>query len=1015
MTRVLHAVWAEGRLALWAEDSTLPLTTTSRAEIRDHPFALPASALPKLTTPTTAKVTAPKATAYEATAPGGPLSGRRARAAPRPGLASSGPVTHAQPSAVLLLPSSGRGPAPSPELGADITVRNPRVARWRVPLLPYTPEELDAIPGPSVRYFGIVGDFARDLVRRGRILPWLTGDEARWRPVLTGVDAARFRELAAAMPPVCRAVQEEGRSSEVLLGALTELVDGVARRAFPDKLIGAYRPGRKSALADRWLLALTDPEPRLDEVDDKEVDEAEAARLRTALAAWFEAARGLGGPVRVDFRLVEPGADDKWRVEFGLRSAEDPDVRIAAEDVWAGAEFAATPEPQKTLAGGLRRAVRLYPDLDWALRVPHPARLSMDTRGAFAFLRHAAPLLEAAGYGVRLPSWAGRTRLGLKMTTRSRPGPPNLGLREVVDFRMDLAVGDQVIDEAELAELARLKVPLVRVRGEWVELDDRQLKAALRAVEERRVTELTVGDVIREVVLGGADELPLVEVDADGLLGDLLSGETERRLRPVPTPATLDGALRPYQERGLAWLGFLSGLGLGGILADDMGLGKTITTLALLLAEREDARPAATLLVCPMSLINNWQKEAARFAPSLRLYIHHGGGRHRDEELAATIGAADLVITTYGTALRDLPALARQGWERVVCDEAQAIKNSAARQAQAVRQIRARTKLALTGTPVENHLAELWSIMEFCNPGLLGPARAFRTRYQEPIELRRDENAMRALRRATGPFVLRRLKTDKTIISDLPDKQEMKVWCTLTPEQARLYQAVVADMMGRIERSDGIERRGNVLATMTRLKQVCNHPAHLLKDGSRLDGRSGKLARLEELAEEIIEEGDKALVFTQYAEFGTMLQPYLEARLDRPVLWLHGGLSKRRRDELVERFQGDDEPMIFLLSLKAAGVGLNLTAANHVIHVDRWWNPAVENQATDRAFRIGQTRNVQVRKFICVGTLEERVDEMIERKLALADSVVGGGEDWLADLSADQLRELFRLSPEAVR
>ncbi|WP_246268593.1 DEAD/DEAH box helicase [Acrocarpospora macrocephala] len=979
VTRVLHAIWAESRLALWAEDSTLPLTTHSRADVRDHPFALPASAVPKLAPP--------KVTAYKAAEPAVPVR-----------------------SAVLLLPSSGRGPAPSPELGVDVTVRNPRVARWRVPIMPYAPGELDAIPGPSVRYFGIVGDFARDLVRRGRILPWLTEDEARWRPVLTGVDAARFRELAVAMPPVCRAVQEEGRSSEVLLGALTELVDQVARRAFPDKLIGAYRPGRKSALADRWLLALTDPEPRLDEVD-----EAEAAGLRTALAAWFEAARGLGGPVRVDFRLVEPGADDKWRVEFGLRSAEDPDVRIAAEDVWAGAEFAATPEPQKTLAGGLRRAVRLYPDLDWALRVPHPARLSMDTRGAFAFLRHAAPLLEAAGYGVRLPSWAGRTRLGLKMTTRSRPGPPNLGLREVVDFRMDLAVGDQVIDEAELAELARLKVPLVRVRGEWVELDDRQLKAALRAVEERRVTELTVGDVIREVVLGGADELPLVEVDADGLLGDLLSGETERRLRPVPTPATLDGALRPYQERGLAWLGFLSGLGLGGILADDMGLGKTITTLALLLAEREDAQPAATLLVCPMSLINNWQKEAARFAPSLRLYIHHGGARRRDEELAATIGAADLVITTYGTALRDLPALARQGWERVVCDEAQAIKNSAARQAQAVRQIRARTKLALTGTPVENHLAELWSIMEFCNPGLLGPARAFRTRYQEPIELRRDENAMRALRRATGPFVLRRLKTDKTIISDLPDKQEMKVWCTLTPEQARLYQAVVAEMMGRIENSDGIERRGNVLATMTRLKQVCNHPAHLLKDGSRLDGRSGKLARLEELAEEIIEEGDKALVFTQYAEFGTMLQPYLEARLDRPVLWLHGGLSKRRRDELVERFQGDDEPMIFLLSLKAAGVGLNLTAANHVIHVDRWWNPAVENQATDRAFRIGQTRNVQVRKFICVGTLEERVDEMIERKLALADSVVGGGEDWLADLSADQLRELFRLSPEAVR
>ncbi|MDF5759149.1 SNF2-related protein [Spongiactinospora sp. TRM90649] len=447
----------------------------------------------------------------------------------------------------------------------------------------------------------------------------------------------------------------------------------------------------------------------------------------------------------------------------------------------------------------------------------------------------------------------------------------------------------------------------------------------------------------------------------------------------------------------------------GGMLAHN-----TAQTLSLLLEEREGGEVAPTLLVCPMSVVTNWHKEAARFAPSLRVYVHHGGIRKRGEELGEAVAGADLVITTYGTAWRDLDALREFGWGRVVCDEAQAIKNSAARQAQAVRSLPARTRLALTGTPVENHLAELWSIMEFCNPGLLGPARRFRQRYQEPIEARQDEDAANALRRATAPFVLRRLKTDRTIISDLPDKQEMKVWCTLTPEQASLYQAVLGDMMARIDQSEGIERRGNVLATMTRLKQVCNHPAHLLKDGSRLAGRSGKLARLEELAAEIVEEGDKALVFTQYAEWGSLLQPYLAVHLDRPVLWLHGGLTKKRRDELVERFQNDPEPMLFLLSLKAAGTGLNLTAANHVIHVDRWWNPAVEDQATDRAFRIGQTRNVQVRKFICAGTLEERIDEMIERKKALAERVVGSGEEWISELSTDQLRDLFRLDPEAV-
>nr|WP_089252791.1 SNF2-related protein [Asanoa hainanensis] len=435
----------------------------------------------------------------------------------------------------------------------------------------------------------------------------------------------------------------------------------------------------------------------------------------------------------------------------------------------------------------------------------------------------------------------------------------------------------------------------------------------------------------------------------------------------------------------------------------------TAQTLSLLLAERERGAVGSTLLVCPMSLVSNWRKEAEKFAPSLDVYVHHGATRD-----AARLGKADLVITTYGTALRDLEALRAVEWGRVVCDEAQAIKNSGTRQSQAVRAIPARTRLALTGTPVENHLAELWSIMDFANPGLLGPAKTFRRRYQEPIEVRQDEDAAAALKRATGPFVLRRLKTDKTIISDLPEKLEMKVWCPLTPEQAALYQAVVDDMLNKIGSSMGIERRGNVLAAMTRLKQVCNHPAHLLRDGSKLAGRSGKLARLQELAEEIVEEGDKGLVFTQYAEFGSLLQPYLAAHLDRPVLWLHGGLSKQRRDELVTRFQNDPEPMIFLLSLKAAGTGLNLTAANHVIHVDRWWNPAVEDQATDRAYRIGQARNVQVRKFVCTGTIEERVDEMIERKKALAQRVVGTGEEWLTELSTEELRDLFALDPKAV-
>ncbi|MET0416228.1 MAG: DEAD/DEAH box helicase [Actinoplanes sp.] len=1008
---VVHGGWVPGRgdpgkLALWAEAPATSLAP-SRAKKRPHPFAEPADSLLTALTESSddlrdalAKVTA-------------------------------GSLT-------LRLPGTGRGPVPSPETGAEPPARGVKLADWTVPVLLVPAADamaaLGALADPdpsgswsagsSLRYLCVLAGHACDLAKRGRMLPQLVIEAgepaARWRPVLTGPDAAAYRDFAAAMPPVVRATGDG--LAGILRDALDALVDAAARAVMPERILIGHRAGPKAPLPDRWIAALTTADPALPGAKPAEIRE-----LGQALGDWMRAANEANGPIRVSFRLIEPPlGEDAWTLEFALQSAEDPSLYLPAADVWAGGRFPGLPpRPDETLLAGLGRAVRLFRMLHDALRDPQPAAMELNTAEAHEFLRQAAPLLQAAGFGVQLPAWAGRKGVGLKLTTRSRSrkgtasravADSGFGLEELVSFRLDLVIGDGVVTAEELAELARLKVPLVRVRGQWVELDDRQLRAALKAVDKRREGELTAGEVLQQVVDGGEDDLPLVEVDADGMLGDLLSGQAAERLTPVPTPATFHGTLRPYQERGLSWLHFLGRLGLGGILADDMGLGKTAQTLSLLLAERADnADVAPTLLVCPMSLVSNWHKEAGRFGPSLRVYVHHGGTRRRDDEFREAVAEADLVVTTYGTALRDLAALRDVHWGRVVCDEAQAIKNSGTRQAQAVRAIPARTRLALTGTPVENHLAELWSIMDFCNPGLLGPVKRFRRRFQEPIEVRQDEDAAAALKRATGPFVLRRLKTDKSIISDLPEKNEMKVWCTLTAEQATLYQAVVEDMMAEIESTEGIQRRGNVLAAMTKLKQVCNHPVHLLKDGSRLPARSGKLARLEELAEEIIEEGDKALVFTQYAEWGSLLQPYLAAHLDRPVLWLHGGLTKAKRDEMVERFQTDDEPMLFLLSLKAAGTGLNLTAANHVVHFDRWWNPAVEDQATDRAFRIGQSRNVQVRKFICTGTLEEKIDAMIERKKALASSVVGTGEDWVTSLSSDQLRELFALDPAAVR
>ncbi|CNM27408.1 helicase [Mycobacterium tuberculosis] len=452
-----------------------------------------------------------------------------------------------------------------------------------------------------------------------------------------------------------------------------------------------------------------------------------------------------------------------------------------------------------------------------------------------------------------------------------------------------------------------------------------------------------------------------------------------------------------------------------------MGLGKTVQLLALETLEsvqrHQDRGVGPTLLLCPMSLVGNWQQEAARFAPNLRVYAHHGGARLHGEALRDHLERTDLVVSTYTTATRDIDELAEYEWNRVVLDEAQAVKNSLSRAAKAVRRLRAAHRVALTGTPMENRLAELWSIMDFLNPGLLGSSERFRTRYAIPIERHGHTEPAERLRASTRPYILRRLKTDPAIIDDLPEKIEIKQYCQLTTEQASLYQAVVADMMEKIENTEGIERRGNVLAAMAKLKQVCNHPAQLLHDRSPVGRRSGKVIRLEEILEEILAEGDRVLCFTQFTEFAELLVPHLAARFGRAardIAYLHGGTPRKRRDEMVARFQSGDGPPIFLLSLKAGGTGLNLTAANHVVHLDRWWNPAVENQATDRAFRIGQRRTVQVRKFICTGTLEEKIDEMIEEKKALADLVVTDGEGWLTELSTRDLREVFALSEGAV-
>lgn len=977
--------------------------------------------------------------------------------------------TFAAADLILLLPSTKREPQASPNLFREGTVESQDAVGllpWAVPALAPGPRDcldlLLSLPagtppgvliGDSFRFFGEVAKLALELVARGRVLSALVKRDDRfhavWQPVADGeTDADRLQLLARCMPAVCRAEfadeSPEGRMPHSIISDMvTHLTDAAARQALDGVSLLPKRRRKLShqAANEAWLTALTS------DSDYVAARQDDLISLQKSLIEWSgPALHATRESLRTCFRLSPPNEvtpsnkaariNQSWRLEFLLQATDDKSLLLPAEMVWKtrgeALNFSSRKleNPQEKLLEDLGRAARFYPELERGLKTAKPVGHNLDVKGAYAFLREAAPLLEQSGFGVLVPSWWKRpsARLGVKLKASPKGNGKNissglLGLDAICDYEWEIALGDEKLSFDDFMKLASLKVPLVRIRGQWIELKQEEIETAIAFFKKNDSTgEMPAGDALRlGLGLDASDVgLPVTGIEAEGWLGDFLQTNGSHHLQSLKTPGKFSGKLRPYQERGLSWLSFLSQIGLGACLADDMGLGKTIQLLALLLAERQTngrkkaAQPAPTLLICPMSVVGNWQREAARFAPTLRVHVHHGAERLTGKEFDHVVTSNDLVITTYALAARDQQLLGAAEWSRIALDEAQNIKNPAAKQTQAIRSLKASRRVAMTGTPVENRLSELWSIMQFLNPSLLGSAKDFQARFAIPIERYHDEQKAALLKRITSPFILRRLKTDKSIIKDLPDKIEIKTFCNLTKEQASLYQAVVDEMLEKIERSEGIERKGLVLATMVKLKQVCNHPAHLVQDGSSLEGRSGKLSRLEEIIEEVLAEGDRALCFTQFAEMGHMLKQYLQERFGREALFLHGGTSKKARDRMVERFQQEGGPPVFLLSLKAGGTGLNLTAAQHVIHFDRWWNPAVEDQATDRAFRIGQKKNVQVRKFICAGTLEERIDQMIEQKKELARRIVGTGESWLTELSTAQIRELVRLSPDAV-
>lgn len=988
----------------------------------------------------------------------------------------------------VLLPSNASGPFDS--VNGTSGRRKVELRTWRVPALRLVPAE--AIPvlmewleaervpqgvrlGDSLHYWQKAAQLALEALAGQKLVPGLERIDdrlyGRWQPQLEG---HRIGQLAEAMPPVCRALNqsptethsEANPAPEALLwDFLEESCDSLVRHwtSAPGPLreisvLDASQPGSDPGL--RWARALFGSRWPI------AASEAQTESLQRSHRLWMRNLSVAGDEnFRVAFRLSEPEpdpdgdseqADGTWTLEFLLQATDDPSLLIEADTVRSGAQALAgvrrLREPREKLLRGLGYAARLFTPLERALHqgantngVPVYAELNADE--AFEFMRESAALLEEAGFGVLIPSWWSRSssRLGLKARVSSKSasdgeGSGMMGLDKLLDYKWELSLGGQTLTKEEFETLAALKSPLVQVRGEWVRLDPEQVEKALQFFARRdresdgdgtREAELDVAEALN-LGLGGVEEvegLKVEEVEFEDGLGEWferLSGE--RTLEPLDAPEGIRAELRPYQKAGYSWLEFLRTGGLGACLADDMGLGKTLQTLALLSKDKErGGLQTPALIVCPTSVVSNWQKEAERFTPNLRVLVHQGSDRLQGEEFAAEIEQTDLVVTSYALLRRDTEMFKSLHWHGVVLDEAQNIKNPEARQSRVACGLRSGFRVALTGTPVENRLGELWSIMRFLNPGYLGSQKGFRRRFARPIEHEGDDAALGQLRKLTGPLVLRRLKSDPRVISDLPEKQEDKVYCHLSEEQASLYEAVVQDAMAELEASEGIQRKGLVLSMLTSLKQISNHPGQFLHEGKNLTDtgeteRSGKLARLLELLEETVSVGDRSLIFTQYAEMGEMLYHLLSERFDtgsRPaVQFVHGGTPANKRTEMVRSFQEDDDgPQVFILSLKAGGTGLNLTRANHVFHFDRWWNPAVEDQATDRAFRIGQKRNVQVHKFVATGTLEERIDAMIEHKKELAESVVGSDssdESWITELSNDTLREMVALRKEAL-
>lgn len=961
----------------------------------------------------------------------------------------------------LRLPTIGGDPIPSEFFVCTISKEKVEMVSCMVSALPILPSEAVAIcqgasenlrllqgfrAAPELLAWHGLFNLCNQLVHQGGYLPTLEKREnqwhSAWRPmpsmgeqewllswsqqapgaVLCGFNGSR-KELANQVvtqelnrllreESVQRLNEEKVRQEEAMEKFSPYLQKMIAAGTLS---VGREKIIRKESLHDRWIQSLKSAESKMD------ITSVEGDRLSEEIFQWQERFfQWRSAPFRLALALAEPQDKGLWPVTYWLQSAVDPENRISLAQLWKGKK-----EPGLkgvNWEGSLREwtlttlgaGSLISPKVNFSLRSASPEGFTLTTSEVVAFLERETPRLLENGFVFLLPEgWQGSRKLSLRAQGKIQPFMQQMGKNpQAFSLSWNLSLDGEPLTQEEIRALLESQEALIEFRGRWVQVDQAEVQKLLAQWKKQPEKVLTMAEALQMGLAGEFSDGPMLDrLEMDAPLAEWTEAIIQRKFEELPVPEEVKGTLRPYQVRGFSWLAFLAQFGLGSCLADDMGLGKTIQAIAFMAHFRKQEEHKPFLLVCPTSLLGNWHRELQKFWPEASAYIYHGTTR-KVEEFQKAVERGSIILTTYSLLSRDEELICSIPWGVAVLDEAQNIKNPMTRQAQTARNIKADARVALTGTPVENHAGDLWSILQFLNPGILPTWGRFQREFLRPIQEEHNEEQLERLRRIASPFLLRRLKSDPTIAPDLPDKAVIKVICSLGAKQAQLYRKILAETDQKLKEAKGMARRGLILATLTRLKQVCAHPFLVDDSWAAKRSESGKLQRLEEMIDEIVDNGGKSLVFTQFVEMGRKIRSTLSERLGKPVLFYHGGLSRTDRDALIERFQSEEDIPVLVLSLRAGGTGLNLTAASHVFHYDRWWNPAVEDQATDRAHRIGQEKDVQVIHLVCGGTLEERISELIERKRTVASGLVESGEAWLTELSGQELSQLWGLDEE---